>query len=125
MVQYTANFKRHAIAERARGKPPRLIFNEAGVPFHFGADYAADRINDWKRLAEKHGIAHFSIETRGQVGNASLLRQMGEKRAYKAMTINEKVTYLEARQEALEYIARHFQLPPSIHRAHSSRRRKK
>jgi hypothetical protein len=41
------------------------------------------------------------------------------------MTDTEKIAYLEARQEALEYIARHFKLPPSIHRAHGSRRRKK
>jgi phage portal protein BeeE len=41
------------------------------------------------------------------------------------MNDTEKITYLEARTEALEYIARHFGLPPSIHRAHSSRRRKK
>ena len=125
MVQYTATFKQHAIIERARGKPPRLIFSEAGIPYHFTPGYAADRISDWRRLAEKHGTAHFNTETRGQVGNASLLRQMDEKRAYKTMNNTEKITYLEARQEALEYIARHFQLPPSIHRAHSSRRRKK
>ena len=125
MVQYTAAFKQLAISERVRGKPPRLIFSEAGIPYHFVPGYAADRINDWRRLAEKHGITHFSIETRGQVGNASLLRHMDERRAYKAMTDTEKITYLEARTEALEYIARHFQLPPSIHRAHSSRRRRK
>ena len=125
MVQYTADFKRHTIHERAHGKPPRLIFNEAGVPYHFGSDYADDRINEWKRLARKHGIAHFDSETRGQAGAATLLRHMDEKLAYKAMTDAEKITYLEVRQEALEYIARHFQLPPSIHRAHSSRRRKK
>ena len=124
-VQYTAAFKQKAIQERARGKPPRLIFSEAGIPYHFAPGYAADRINDWRRLAEKHGSAHFNTETRGQVGNASLLRHMDEKRAYKTMNDTEKITYLEARTEALEYIARHFGLPPSIHRAHSSRRRKK
>jgi hypothetical protein len=125
MVQYTAAFKQQATNERARGKPPRLIFSEAGIPYHFVPGYAADRINDWRRLAEKHGTAHFDTETRGNVGNASLLRQMDEKRAYKTMTDSEKITYLEARTEALEYITRHFGLPPSIHRAHSSRRRRK
>lgn len=125
MVQYTADFKRHAIAERARGKPPRLIWSEASIPYHFGSDYAADCINDWKRLARTHGSAHFDSEARGLAGTTNLLRHMDTKRAYKAMTDAEKITYLEARQESLEYIARHFGLPPSIHRAHSSRRRKK
>lgn len=125
MVQYTAAFKQVAIQERARGKPPRLIFGEAGIPYHFVSGYAADRINDWRRLAEKHGTVHFNTEARGQAGTATLLRHMDEKRAYKAMTDTEKITYLEARTEALEYVARHFGLPPSIHRAHSSRRRRK
>ena len=125
MVQYTAEFKRYAIGERARGKPPRLIFSEAGIPYHFGPKYAADCINDWRCIAEKHGTAHFDTEARGQAGTATLLRHMDTKRAYKAMTDTEKITYLEARTEALEYIARHFELPPSIHRVHSSRRRRK
>jgi hypothetical protein len=125
MVQYTADFKRHAISERVRGKPPRLVFSEARIPYHFGPDYAAGRINDWRRIAEKHGASHFDHEVRGQAGTAHLLRHMDTKRAYKAMTDTEKITYLETRTEALEYIARHFQLPPSIHLAHSRRRRKK
>lgn len=125
MVQYTADFKRHAISERVRGKPPRLIFSEAGIPYYFRPDYAADRINDWRRISEKHGTTHFDTDARGQAGTANLLRHMGTKRAYEAMTDTEKITYLEARTESLEYIARHFGLPPSIHRAHSSRRRKK
>lgn len=125
MVQYTADFKRYAIAERARGKPPRLIFSEAGIPYHFGPKYASDRINDWKHIAARHGTTHFDSDSRGQAGTANLLRHHDTKRAYKAMTETEKIRYLEARQEALEYIARHFQLPPSIHQAHSWRRRKK
>lgn len=125
MVQYIADFKRYAISERARGKPPRLIWSEAGIPYHFGPDYAADRISDWRRIAEKHGTAHFDHEVRGQAGTASLLRHMDTKRAYRTMTDTEKILYLEVRTEALEYIARHFGLPPSILGAHSSRRRKK
>jgi hypothetical protein len=125
MVQYTADFKRHAVTERARGKPPRLIWSEAGIPYHFRPNHAADLINDWKRIAEKHGVAYFDTEARGQSGGAHLIRHWDEKRAYKAMADTEKIAYLEARQEALEHIARHFGLPPSIHRAHSSRRRKK
>ena len=74
---------------------------------------------------KKHGTTHFDTDARGQAGTANLLRHMGTKRAYEAMTDTEKITYLEARTESLEYIARHFGLPPSIHRAHSSRRRKK
>jgi len=125
MVQYTADFKRHAISERARGKPPRLIWSEAGIPYHFRPDHAADCISGWRRLREKYGIAHFDSEVRGQVGGANLIRYWDTKRAYEAMTDTEKIQYLEARQEALEYITRHFGLPPSIHKARSSRRRKK
>ena len=125
MVQYTANFKRHAVGERARGKPPRLIWREAGVPYHFRPDHAADQISGWRRLVEKHGTAHFDSEKRGQAGTATLLRHMDTRRTYKAMTDTEKIKYLEARTEALEHIARHFELPPLILGAHSSRRRKK
>lgn len=125
MVQYTADFKRHAVSERVRGKPPRLIWGEAGIPYHFRPDHAADQISDWRRMAQKCGMTHFDNEKRGQAGTANLLRHMDTKRAYEAMTDAEKITYLEARQEALEHIARHFGLPPSIHKAHSRRRRQK
>lgn len=125
MVQYTADFKRYAVAERARGKPPRLIWHEAGIPYHFRSDHAADCISNWRRLAAKHGSAHFDIESRGKAGTANLLRHMDAQRGYRAMTDTEKILYLEARAEALEHIARHFGLPPSIHKAHSSRRRKR
>jgi transposase-like protein len=124
-VQYTADFKRHAVAERARGKPPRLIWSEAGIPYHFRPDHAADQISDWRRIAEKYGSAHFDTEARGHTGTANLLRHLDTQRAYKAMTDTEKIAYLEARQEALEHIARHFGLPPSIHKAHSVRRGQK
>jgi hypothetical protein len=58
-VQFTADFKRQAIGERARGKPPRFIFSEAGIPYHFNPGYASDCIKVWKRLAQKHGLDHF------------------------------------------------------------------
>ncbi len=125
MVQYTADFKRHAISERAYGKSPKLIFSEAGIPYYFGPKYAADRIREWKHLAEQHGVTHFNHDARGEAGAVTLLRQLEATHAYNAMTDAEKIRYLETRQEALEYIARHFQLPPSIHRAHNSRRRQK
>jgi len=125
MVQYTAEFKRYAIKERAGGTAPRYIFKQAGIPYYFGPNYAADRINDWKRIATKHGDIHFDTETRGRNGAVALIRYWSTTQAYKIMTDAEKIVYLEARNEALEYIARHFGLPPSIHRAHSSRRRKK
>lgn len=124
-VQYTADFKRHAVAERARGKPPRLIWSEAGIPYHFRPDHAADLISDWRRIAKKYGEAHFDIETRGQYGGANLIRHWNKKRAYDAMTDTEKIAYLETRQEAFEHITHHFKLPPSIHQTHSSRRRQK
>lgn len=125
MVQYTADFKRHALREREKGMQPRTVFRDAGIPDYFGATYAVDRINEWRRLASAYGDTHFDTDTRGREGSVRLLRHMETKRAYRTMTDSEKITYLEARTEALEYIARHFELPPSIHRVHSSRRRKK
>jgi hypothetical protein len=125
MVQYTADFKRYALVERGKGIPPRIIFKQAGIPCYFNPDYAADRVNEWRRIAEKHGIEHFDNDVRGKVGATVLLRHMDEKRAYESMTDAQKVTYLETRTEALEHIARRFGLPPSIHKAHSLRWRKK
>lgn len=125
MVQYTADFKRHAIRERAQGMAPRIIFRDAGIPDYFKPEYAGDRINEWRHIVTRHGAAHFDTDARGRDGTARLLRHMDEKCAYEAMTDTEKIIYLEAQAESLEYIARHFGLPPSIHRVHSSRRRKK
>ena len=125
MVQYTADFKRHALRERAKGMHPRTIFRDAGIPYNFGPNYAAERIHEWTHIAAQHGVTHFDTDTRGRDGATRLVRHMSEKRAYEAMTDTEKITYLEAHAEALEYIARHFGLPLSIHRVHSSRRRKK
>ena len=123
MVQYNADFKRHAISERARGKPPQLIWSEAGIPYHFKPKYAAERINDWRRLAEKHGTTHFEVEHRGAQG-LSLQQWREKEQRYKQMNTQEKVAYLEAEVEALEYIRRHFQMPPAIHqKSHSFRRR--
>jgi len=125
MVQYTADFKRQAVCERARGTPPRLIWRDAGIPYHFRPDHAADQVNAWRHIARKYGMARFDSEKRGQAGKVNLLRLREAKCVYDALTDAEKITYLEARQEALEHIARHFGLPPSIHQTHSSRRRQK
>lgn len=124
MVQYTKDFKRHAVSERARGKPPRLIWSEAGIPYHFKPGYAADRISEWRRLSRKHGNTHFDTERRGNHGAALALwrKKVG---AYDAMTKEQKIAYLEAENEALEYVRRHFGLPPSPRKpSHSSRRRR-
>lgn len=124
MVQFTAVFKRHALKERESGVQPLAIFKNAGIPYHFSAEYAADRISAWRKIADKDGKGHFDSEHRGQAGTATLKKYHADQKAYKNMPLKEKVKYLEARNEALDYIARHFQLPPSIVPKHSSRRRK-
>lgn len=114
MVQYTADFKRHVLEARARKERPRDIFVKAGIPLEwFGEDHVRSRIREWTRQAAKHGLEYFDAEHRGGNGVA-VVAYWGKKRRYLEMTDKEKVAFLEAENETLEYIQRHFNLPPSI-----------
>jgi hypothetical protein len=114
MVQYTAEFKRHVLEARARGERPRDIFIKAGIPLEwFGEDHVRSRIREWTRRAAKHGLEYFDAEHRGSNGVA-VVAYREKKRRYLEMTDKEKVTFLEAENEALEYVRRRFNLPPSI-----------
>jgi transposase len=124
MIQYTPDFKRHVLSEHAKGKRPKDIFAEAGIPLEcLGGDYAR-RIREWRSLVNKHGIQYFDVEHRGSHGAALAARRQKIK-TYDAMTKEQKIAYLEAENEALEYVRRHFGLPPSLRKqSHSSRRRR-
>jgi len=124
-IQFTADFKRHALREYAKGKRPKSIFIEAGIPLScLGTDYAKKRIRAWRKLVDKYGIQHFEAEHRGNRG-AALAAWRQKTKAYGTMTKEQKIAYLEAENEALEYVRRHFGLPPSLRKlSRSSRRRK-
>lgn len=126
MVQFTPAFKRHAVEEYARGIAPRTIFRDAGIPIHLLKQaYPKTTLRKWRTIANTHGGARFDEEHRGKHGVVTLTRWRDCTKAYAAMTDKEKVAFLEAEVEALEYIRTHFQLPPSAHQgAHNSRRRK-
>lgn len=115
MVQYTAEFKREVLNTRARGHKPRDAFIRAGIPLEwFGKKYVKECVSSWVRIAQQHGQDHFDTEHRGRDG-LSLKQWRDKKQQYNEMSDEEKVVYLETEVEALEYIRRHFQLPPSMH----------
>jgi hypothetical protein len=71
-----------------------------------------------------HGNTGFDEEHRGKQGVVALAKWRDHKQAYAAMSDKEKVLFLEAQVEALEYVRAHFQLPPPVHlRMHGYRRR--
>ncbi len=119
-IQFTADFKRHVLREYAKGKRPISIFTEAGLPPEcLGIDYPREKIREWRKLADKYGIQHFDAEHRGNQGTALAVWRQKTK-AYDTMTKEQKIAYLEAENEALEYVRRHFGLPPSLRKTSSS-----
>jgi transposase len=115
MVQYTAEFKRQVLQARTQGHKPRDEFIRAGIPLEwFGKGHVKSCVRAWTQLAKKYGTEYFDTEHRGNDG-LPLKNWRDKKQLYEAMTDTQKVEYLEAEVEALEYIRRHFQLPPSIH----------
>jgi hypothetical protein len=124
-IQFTVDFKRHVLREYAKGKRPINIFTEAGIPLDYlGTDYAKEKTRAWRKVVNKHGLVHLETEHRGNhgVGLAAWRQKM---RTYETRTNEQKVAYLEAENEALEYIRRHFGLPPSPKKASRSLRRRR
>lgn len=122
-VQFTADFKRHVLREYAKGKRPDTIFAEAGIPL-LGIDYAKEKTRAWRKLVDKYGTQHFGTEHRGNRG-AALAAWRQKTKAYGTMTKEQKIAYLEAENEALEYVRLHFGLPPSLRKVSRSSRRRK
>lgn len=124
-VQFTADFKRHVLREYTKGKRPKNIFIEAGIPLgYLGKDYVKGKIRAWRKLADKYGIEHFSAEHRGNQG-AGLAAWRQKTKAYDGMNKEQKIAYLEAENQALEYVRRHFGLPPSLRETSRSSRRRR
>jgi len=115
-VQYTPEFKKHFLKAVREGQGANSVFQSAGIPTEwFGKEYATSILRKWRRLAKEHGEAHFDREHRGSDSQSE----------YREMSDKDKVTHLEMKVEALEYVRRHFQLPPVIvWKPHSSRRRR-
>jgi hypothetical protein len=106
-VQYTPEFKKYFLQAVEAGQGASNVFKSAGIPIEwFDKEYPRKTMQNWRKLARTHGLEHFDQEQRGQG-----MRQRGE---YKQMTDQEKVAHLEMKVEALEYVRRHFQLPPAI-----------
>jgi hypothetical protein len=124
-IQFTADFKQHVLREYAKGRRPEDVFANAGIPLmYLGTDYAKEKIRAWRKLVDKYGTQHFEAEHRGNRG-AALAAWRQKTKAYGTMTKEQKIAYLEAENEALEYVRRHFGLPPSLRKlSRSSRRRK-
>lgn len=124
-IQFTSYFKQQVLREYAKGKSPATIFTEAGIPLPcLGTDYAKEKMRSWRKLVDKYGTQHFDAEHRGNHG-AALAAWRQKTKAYETMTKEQKIAYLEAENEALEYVRRHFGLPPSLRKlSRSSRRRR-
>lgn len=124
-IQFTADFKQHVLREYVKGKRPNNIFADAGIPLScLGRDYAKGKTRAWRKLADKHGTQHFDAEHRGNHG-AALAAWRQKTKVYATMTKEQKIAYLEAENEALEHVRRHFGLPPSLRKiSRSSRRRR-
>lgn len=124
-IQFTADFKQYVLREYAKGKSPNTIFAEAGISQEcLGTDYAKEKTRAWRKLVDKYGIQHLNTEHRGNHG-AALAAWRQKTKTYAVMTKEQKIAYLEAENEALEYVRRHFGLPPSLRKiSRSSRRRR-
>ncbi len=114
-VQYTAEFKKQVVHAVAKGCGAKEVFRDAGIPIeYFIPRYANKLMQEWRRLASVHGENYFDQEPRGRRGQTE----------YRQLSDAEKVKHLELKVEALEYVRRHFQLPPAIvWKPHHSRRR--
>lgn len=124
-IQFTADFKRHALREYTKGKSPKSIFVEAGIPLPcLGKNYAKGKIKAWRKLVNQHGIEYLEVEHRGNKG-VGLAAWRQKKKAYDTLTKEQKIAYLEAENQALEYVRRHFGLPPSLRKTSRSSRRRR
>lgn len=114
-VQYTPEFKKYFLKAVSEGQGASNVFQSVGIPIEwFRNGYASETMRKWRKLARMHGEAHLDQEHRGRASQSE----------YKQMTDQEKVAHLEMKVEALEYVRRHFQLPPAIlWKPHNSQRR--
>lgn len=101
-IQYTAEFKLHAVEENLAGKGPVQIFIEAGFDLDMiGKKKAQSSLERWRATYKKYGEVGFLEERRGKgsTGRPTSKQLSAEKKLEKA---EARIKYLEAELELLK-----------------------
>ena len=101
-VQYTPEFKIHAVKESLAGKGPAQIFSESGFDLTvIGSKKANSSLNRWRATFKTYGEEGFFEERRGKGSNGrpSAKDLSAEKKLEKA---EARIKYLEAENELLK-----------------------
>lgn len=101
-IQYTAEFKIHAVKENLSGKGPVQVFIEAGFDLEMiGQKKAQSSLHRWRTTYKTYGEAGFLEERRGKgsTGRPTSKHLSAEKKLEKA---EARIKYLEAELELLK-----------------------
>jgi transposase len=101
-IQYSAEFKVHAVKENLKGKGPSQIFTENGFDLEvIGAKKAKSSLHRWRNTYNTYGEQGFFVERRGKAstGRPSTQNVSSEKKLEKA---EARIKYLEAELELLK-----------------------
>ena len=101
-IQYTPEFKIHAVKEYQTGKSPAQIFSEGGFDLTvIGSKKATSSLNRWRTTFRTYGEEGFFEERRGKgsTGRPSTKDLSAEKKLEKA---EARIKYLEAENELLK-----------------------
>lgn len=101
-IQYTPEFKIHAVKESLAGKGPAQIFSESGFDLTvIGSKKANSSLNRWRTTFKTYGEEGFFEERRGKGSNGrpSAKDLSAEKKLEKA---EARIKYLEAENELLK-----------------------
>ena len=101
-IQYTPEFKVHAVKESLAGKGPSQIFSENGFDLTvIGSKKATSSLNRWRTTFRTYGEEGFFEERRGKAstGRPSTKDLSAEKKLEKA---EARIKYLEAENELLK-----------------------
>lgn len=91
-ITYSDEFKRHFIAESAKGRVPREIFEEAGLDVELiGKERVKSAGKRWRAAYHKDGVEGLQDTRKGNSGRP-LEREL---------TLEEKITRLEAKNQLL------------------------
>ena len=101
-IQYTPEFKIHAVNDNLAGKGPAQIFEENGFDLNLiGSEKAKSSLKRWRKTFKELGEEGFLLERRGKgsSGRPSNKDISAEKKLEKAET---RIKYLEAELELLK-----------------------
>jgi transposase len=101
-IQYTSEFKMHAVKENLTGKGPVQIFIEAGFDLEMiGLKKAQSALDRWRTTYKTYGEAGLLEERRGKgsTGRPTSKQLSPEKKLEKA---EARIKYLEAELELLK-----------------------